>query len=340
MVQVIERRSRRGLVLVLIAAFAVVAFAAGAGAQDVTVAPYQPPDNIADLSGTIESDGSSTVGPITEAVIEEFAAVAPNVQVTNSISGTGGGFERFCVTGDTDIQNASRAIADDEVAACAASGIDFFGFEVAFDGLSILVNPANDFLTCLNVEALRLVFSGQADSWDDLNPEFPAEEFTTYSPGTDSGTYDYFSEAIMEDGDVIADEYSEDDNVLVEGIAGDENAIGFFGFAYYEQNQDRLKLVEVDGGTGCVAPSPDTVRDGSYTPLSRPLYVYVKAESLTRSEVQEFLRFYIANLEALVPDVGYVTAPTEDYVADQAKLEGAIAGTVPPDSQAAGTPEA
>ncbi len=337
MVTVIERVGREGLVLALIAAFALSSFAARAGAQDAEVAPYEPPDNIEEISGSIEADGSSTVGPVTNAVIEEFAAVAPNVQVTNDISGTGGGFERFC-NGETDLQNASRPITEDEAARCAENGVEFYRFVVAFDGITVVVNPENDFLECLTVEELRTIFSDAELDWSDVNGEWPGEAITSYAPGTDSGTYDYFSEAVMEEGDVVADEYSEDDNVLVEGVAGDQYAIAFFGFAYYEENQDILKAVSIDGGSGCVAPSFETIQDGSYAPLSRPLYVYVRAESLQRPEVQEFMRFYIASLTDLVGDVGYIALPAEDYAAAQEKLEGAISGTVQPDSATAATP--
>ena len=282
-VNVIERTSRRALVLAMVALFAISSLAA---AQDAGPAPYVPPENIGDLEGSIESDGSSTVGPVTEAVIEEFAGVAPNVQVVNNISGTGGGFERFC-NGETDIQNASRPIEDDERSACAANGVSWYEFQVAIDGLTVVVNPENDFAECLTTEQLFTIFGATGQSWSAIDPSFPDETITTYAPGTDSGTYDYFSEAIMDDGDVVADEYSEDDNVLVQGVGGDRYGIGFFGYAYYEQNQDALKAVAIDGGNGCVTPSDETVQDGSYAPLARPLFVYVAAESLQRPEVQE-----------------------------------------------------
>lgn len=306
-------------------------------AQEATPAPYTAPENASDLSGTIVADGSSTVGPITEAVAEDFAAVAGGVDVEVNISGTGGGFKRFC-EGETDIQDASRPINEEgEASVCRENGIDYYAFEVAYDGLSILVNPANEFAECITVDQLRQLWMADStiDSWDDLNPEWPDQPLTNedlYGPGTDSGTYDYFVEAIIGEGSTRTDyQPSEDDNVLVEGVAGDENALGFFGYAYYEQNQDRLKLLAVDSGTGCVAPSPETVRDGTYAPLSRPLYVYVKAESLTRPEVQEFMRFYLANSIALVADVGYVDSPVATYLSDQAKLEAAIGGTGTPD---------
>lgn len=310
----------------------------GARAQDATPIPYTPPANAGDLSGKIIADGSSTVGPITEAVTEEFNAVAPNVEVEVNISGTGGGFKRFCA-GETDIQDASRPIKPEEEEACRQAGVNYYVFEVAYDGLSIVVNPANDFVECLTVDQLKRLWEANStvDSWNDLNPEWPDKPISLYGPGTDSGTYDYFVEAIIGGDGSTRTDYtpSEDDNVLVEGVAGDENALGFFGFAYYEQNHDRLKLVAVDGGNGCVLPSKETVRDLSYKPLSRPLFVYVKAESLTRPEVQEFMRFYLANAMELVDDVGYVDSPVEVYVRDQQKLEAAIAGTAQPDGPGA-----
>ncbi len=333
------RRISRGSATALIAALLLSLWTAlGGSAQEATPIPYTPPANAGDLSGKIIADGSSTVGPITEAVTEEFNAVAPNVEVEVNISGTGGGFKRFCA-GETDIQDASRPIKAEEEEACRQAGVNYYVFEVAYDGLSIVVNPANDFVECLTVDQLKRLWEANStvDSWNDLNPDWPDKPVSLYGPGTDSGTYDYFVEAIIgKDGSTRTDfTPSEDDNVLVEGVAGDENALGFFGFAYYEQNQDRLKLVAVDGGNGCVLPSKETVRDLSYTPLSRPLYVYVKAESLTRPEVQEFMRFYLANAMELVDDVGYVDSPVEVYVRDQQKLEAAIAGAAQPDGPGA-----
>ena len=304
-------------------------------AQDATPAPYTPPANAGDLSGKIIADGSSTVGPITEAVAEEFATVASDVEVEVNISGTGGGFKRFCA-GETDVQDASRAINDEEMATCREAGIQYYVFEVAYDGITIVVNPANDFVTCMTVDQLKKLWQADspAQNWSDIDPSWPNEKVNLYGPGTDSGTYDYFVEKILGSADASTrTDYtpSEDDNVLVEGVAGDENGLGFFGFAYYEQNQDRLKAVEVDGGNGCLSPSTDTIRDGTYAPLSRPLFVYVKAESLARPDVQEFMRFYLANAISLVADVGFVDSPTDVYVKDQARLEAVIAGNGTPD---------
>lgn len=304
--------------------------------------PYTPGADPASLSGKVEADGSSTVGPITEAVAEEFNKIAGGVEVTVNISGTGGGFKRFCA-GETDLQDASRAIKDTEAELCAAAGVNYYAFEVAYDGLSVVVNPENDFVTCLTVAQLNQIWmkDSTVDSWNDVDASWPDEPIALYGPGTDSGTYDYFTDEINGEEGVSRDDYtpSEDDNVLVEGVAGDKNALAFFGLAYYEQNADKLKLVEVDGGAGCIAPSAETVQDGSYAPLSRPLFVYVSAASLARPEVQEFVRFYLAMTATLAEEVGYVDSPIATYLADQAKLEAAIGGSAMPDGPApAATP--
>ncbi len=330
----VRRRIHAGATALAVALLLAVSVVAAAWAQEATPIPYTPPENVGDLSGQILADGSSTVGPITEAVAEEFFAIAPGVEVEVNISGTGGGFKRFCA-GETDIQDASRPISEEEIEMCREAGVQYYTFEVAYDGLSIVVNPENDFVECLTVDQLRQLWEADSavDSWSDLNPEWPDETIALYGPGTDSGTYDYFVEAIIGGDTSTRTDYtpSEDDNALVEGVAGDDNALGFFGLAYYEQNQDRLKLVAVDGGNGCVRPSEETVRDLSYTPLSRPLYIYVNAESLTQPEVQEFMRFYLASAGELAADVGYIASPAEIYVQDQAKLDAAIAGTGTPD---------
>jgi phosphate transport system substrate-binding protein len=313
-------------------------------AQDATPAPYTPSADVSSLSGEISIDGSSTVGPIVQALAEEFNGVAGGVQVPVGISGTGGGFERFC-NGETDISNASRPIKEEEAANCAANGINYYEFQIAYDGITVVVNPENDFITCLTVAQLNQIWAPDSTvtNWSDVDPSWPAEPIALYGPGPDSGTFDYFTEAINGETDASRTDYnpSEDDNVLVQGVSGDTNALGYFGLAYYEENADSLKAVEIDGGNGCVAPSTETVRDGSYAPLSRPLFVYVKADSLSRPEVQEFVRFSLATAPAISGEVGYVASPDAVYVADQVKLEAAIAGTGTPDGPApAASPEA
>src|ERR671910_1637375 len=295
------------------------------------------------LSGEIVSDGSSTVGPLTQAVAEEFNGQASNVQISVDISGTGGGFERFCA-GETDVQNASRAIEEDEIAACAENGVDWYEFEVAYDGLTVVTNTENTWLTCITTDQLKQLWQKEspANTWADLNPDYPADTVNLYGPGTDSGTFDFFVETILGEDEIREDfTPSEDDNVLVEGVAGDVNALGYFGLAYYEANQDSLKALAVDNGDGnCVTPSPETVQDGTYAPLSRPLFVYVKAGSLERPEVQEFVRFYLNEAPTLAAEVGYVASPDEAYAEDTASLEAAISGSGTPDSAAAATPAA
>ena len=331
----------------LIAALIAMLMVSPALAQDATpgASNYTPPDNIGELEGSIVSDGSSTVGPITQAAAEDFNELAPNVESSVSISGTGGGFTKFC-DDETDLQNASRPIDEEEAAVCAENGVDYYEFEVAFDGLTIVVPESNTFLTCISTDLLRQIWMGEITNFNEINPEFPDLEIQLFGPDTESGTYDYFNEEILgedEAGETIepaADyEPSSDDNVLVEGVSGTEGGLGYFGFAYYEDAQDRLNAVAVtaDGDlNNCVAPSPDTIRDGTYTPLSRPLFVYVKASSLAENPaLQEFMRFSLADSASIAQSVGYVDAPAEDIAAAAEKLEGAIAGSAPPDSQGA-----
>ena len=268
------------------------------------------------LSGTVAIDGSSTVFPIAEAVAEEFQIANSGVRVTVGFSGSGGGFERFCA-GETDISNASRPINSREVERCAAAGIDFTELSVAWDGLSVIVNPANDFVSCLTTAELSRIWepASSVDTWADVRSGWPAEGIRLYGPGTDSGTFDYFTETINgESGASRADfQASEDDNILVQGVAGDQYALGYFGYAYYAENSDRLKLVEVDGGAGCVAPSDETIEDASYAPLSRPLFVYVKHEALARPEVLAYVSFMLEEAGALVPSTGYHALADEEY---------------------------
>lgn len=338
----IGRATRKGA---LVAFLGTMALAPVATAQDATPAPYTAPEDIADISGSIESDGSSTVGPVTEAVIEEFSAVAPGIAVTNGISGTGGGFERFAI-GEIPIANASRPIADDEVALAAENGVDFYRFDVAYDGVSVVVSAENDFIESLTVEQLAQLWSadGGVTNWSDLDPSFPEEPVELYGPGADSGTFDFFNEEVLGEDVAVRTDYnpSEDDNVLVEGVAGSPNALGYFGFAYYEANADSLRLVPIDNGDGPVEPSVETIGDGTYAPLSRPLFIYVNAEALQSDPaIQEFLRFYLSSSAELSADVGYVALPSELGVEQQTKLDGAISGDIAPDSLAVeGTPVA
>ena len=269
------------------------------------------------LRGTIEIDGSSTVFPITEAVAEEFMLQAGRgVRVTVGESGTGGGFKRFCA-GETAIANASRKIKESEREACAQSGVEFVEIPVAYDGISVVVHPDNTFVDCLTIDELRRIWEpgSQVRSWADVRAGWPAGELHLYGPGTDSGTFDYFTEAVVGEEDASRADFtaSEDDNVLVQGVSGDPNGLGYFGYAYYEQNKERLKLVSIDAGEGCIAPSAATIRGGSYRPLSRPMFIYVNRKAFERPEVADFVRFYLESAGQLVPEVGYVPLGAEQY---------------------------
>jgi len=279
------------------------------------------------LSGDVRVDGSSTVFPITEAVAEEFSNVS-DANVNVAFSGTGGGFEAFC-RGEIQIADASRPIKDSETQACADAGIDdIVEFQVGTDALTVVVNPSNDFVTCLTVDQLHQIFKeGGATTWDQVDPSFPAETIVRYYPGTDSGTYDYFTEEIITKVDEAAAHTSEptsseDDNVLAQGVEGDEFAIGYFGIAYYLEAGQNLKAVEVDSGDGCVAPSAETALDGTYTPLSRPLFIYTRTSFLEdKPEVLGFVNFYLENSQTLVPEVGYVELPEDVWDEQVAKLQ-------------------
>jgi phosphate transport system substrate-binding protein len=277
----------------------------------------------AGMTGTVRIDGSSTVFPITEAVAEEFQRENRGVRVTVGISGTGGGFKKFC-SGETDIADASRKITEGEREACRAAGYEPIELAVAFDGLSVVANPENDFCDCLTVEELRRIWEpgSTVERWNQVRPDWPNEEIVLYGPGTDSGTFDYFTEAIMGESGASRPDFtaSEDDNVLVQGVAGDRYSLGYFGYAYYVENRNRLKLVAVNGGDGCVRPSPETIENGEYRPLSRPLFIYVRRSALERPEVEVFVRYYLENAAMLVPDVGYVPMGAERYQAELSEI--------------------
>jgi len=270
------------------------------------------------LLGEVKIDGSSTVYPITEAIAEEFRVDQPKVKVTVGVSGTGGGFKKFS-RGETDINDASRPIKSGEKETCAASNIDFVELTVAYDGLAVLVSPDNDWVDHFTVDELKRIWEpsaqGQVTQWNQIRPEWPDEEFHLYGPGVASGTYDYFTEAIVGESGASRGDYtaSEDDNVLVQGIAGDKNSIGFFGLAYYEENREKLRLVGVDNGTGPVTPSLETVKTGTYAPLSRPIFIYVSSAAVKRPEVIEFVNFYLANAATLVTEIGYIPLPDSEY---------------------------
>jgi len=276
-----------------------------------------------ELRGTVSLDGSSTVYPISEAIAEEFLSVAPRVRVTVGVSGTGGGFKKF-LSREIDINDASRTIKNSEIEEARANGIDYLEIPVAFDGLSVVVNPNNTWVDYLTVDELRMIWQpgSMVDSWDDIRPNWPQLPIRLYGPGTDSGTFDYFTESVNGESGASRPDYtaSEDDNVLVQGISGDENALGFFGYAYYIENQDNLKIVPIDEGNGPVAPTAQSINDGTYAPLSRPIFVYLKTDSLARPEVRSFVDFYIDNAAGIANEVGYIELPEEMYQASRDAL--------------------
>ena len=273
-----------------------------------------------EMSGTIEIDGSSTVFPVSQAVAEEFHRENPNVQVNVGVSGTGGGFKRF-TTGETDISDASRPIRDGEREAAVANGIEFIAMRVGTDGLSVMVNPSNDFVDCLTIPELNAIWTpgSEINNWNQVRPEFPDQRMRLYGPDTDSGTFDYFTEEVNGEAQVSRADYtaSADDNVLVQGIGGDRGALGYFGYAYYQENTNRLRAIGIDNGSGCVDPSPSAIEDGSYAPLSRPLFIYVNVASLARPEVKAFVEFYMDNGAALTAEVGYVPVADDVYAANK-----------------------
>jgi phosphate transport system substrate-binding protein len=300
------------------------------GASGTPAGTAQPPDGgYAGLSGSVVIDGSSTVGPIAEAAAEEFGKVS-DVSVTVGISGTSGGFEKFC-RGETDISDASRPIKDSEKDACAAAGIEFVEIAVGIDGLTVAVHPDNDWATCLTWSQLRAIWDqGSAvDNWNDIDPSFPDEALVLFSPGADSGTFDYFTEQINGTTDQLRNDdrvtFSEDDNVLVQGVQNNKGAMAYFGYAYYAENADTLKALEVDGGAGgeapgCVAPTDDAINDGRYS-LSRPLLMYVARGALTeKPQVRGFMDFVLRSPD-LVRDVGYVPLTDDAYEEGLRSLE-------------------
>lgn len=277
------------------------------------------------LSGTVKVDGSSTVFPITEAAAEEFQIANPGVQVTVGVSGTGGGFKKFAA-GETDISNASRPIKEKEAAAAKEKGIDFVEIPVAYDGISVVVSKENGFVDKLTVDELKKIWEpdSKVKTWKDVRPEWPDEEIKLYGPGTDSGTFEYFTEAIVGEAKKSRPDYtaSEDDNVLVQGIAGDKNSLGYFGYAYFEENADKLKLVPIDNGDGnAVTPTFDTIKDGTYKPLARPIFIYANKKSLEKPEVKEFVKFYLENAPELVKSVFYVPLTDDKYKESLAKIQ-------------------
>lgn len=278
----------------------------------------------AELSGTIIIDGSSTVFPITEAVAEEFHKVYPGISTPIGVSGTGGGFKKFTI-GETDISNASRPIKDSEAEIAKANGIEYVEFAIAYDGIAVVVSTQNDFVDSLTVEELKKIWEPESTvmTWKDVRPEWPDEAIKLYAPGTDSGTFDYFTEVITGESGASRTDFtpSEDDNVLVQGIAGDRYSLGYFGYAYYVENTDKLNIVKIDNGNGPVEPTFDTIMEGSYAPLSRPIFMYVSRKALEQEHVKVFVEYFLTEGTALVSEVGYVQLSDASYEVELAKLK-------------------
>ena len=304
------------LVAASLAALSLVAVGCGGG------------DDSSGAGDLITADGSSTVGPFTTKAAEDWKASGGG-DVTVGISGTGGGFERFCA-GETDISNASRRIDEEEAALCEENGVEYVELEVALDALTNVVNLENDWTTCLTVEQLNAIWKpgSTVKNWNQVDATFPDVPLKLYGAGTDSGTFDYFTDAINGDEGASRTDYSatEDDNVTVQGVAGDRGALGYFGFSYFEENQDKLKALEVDGGSGCVAPSAESAQDDSYTPLSRPLFMYVELSSLQDNPAtEEFVRYALENQNTIAEEALYVPLSQEQIDEQLQKLDDATA---------------
>ena len=289
-------------------------------------------------STMVRLDGSSTVYPISEAVAEELQRADRSMRVTVGISGTGGGFEKLCA-GEVDLCAASRPIKPSEVEACARAGIGYIEIPVAYDGIVMIVNPENTWARHITTDELHAIWEpaaqGRVKRWSDVRPGWPDAELRLFGAGVDSGTYDYFTQAIVHEEHASRGDYtsSEDDNVLVVGVAGDPLALGFLGFAYYDQNRSRLAALPVDdgdpdNGAGPIAASLETIGGGTYQPLSRPLFLYVAATSLDRPEVDRFVRFYLDSAAALVEEVGFVPLPRRAYTLGQARVDRRVTGSM------------
>ena len=311
--------------------FAIVALGGGdsavrRGMREMRTRGHQQPRRHA-LSGDIRVDGSSTVGPLTEAAAEFFQEEHPDVRVTVGISGTGGGFEKFAA-GETDISDASRLIKPEEAQACGDNGVECGEMQVANDGIAVVVNKENTWATSLTVEQLKMIWNegSKIDNWNQVDPSFPDVPLELFGPGTDSGTFDYFTGAINGEEGVSRTDYqaTEDDNVAVQGVEGSKGGMAYFGLSYYEQNMDKLKAVSIDAGDGPVAPSTETVQSGEYTPLSRPLFIYLNNEALQRPEMAAFIQFYLDNVDSIAKQALFVPMTAEQTAASKTALTAAL----------------
>ncbi len=288
-----QRRKRAAWGTILVTGAALVAAGCGGESTDRAV---------------IDADGSSTVFPIMQALAEEYGA-DHDVDVSVGTSGTGGGFKKFCA-GETGISDASRPIKEEEVEACKDGGVEYVELAIATDGLSVVVNPDNDFVDCLTIDQLSMIWKpgSKVSNWSDVDPKFPDLEMSLYGPGTDSGTFDYFTDEVNGEEGASRDDYtaSEDDNVLVQGVSGDEGALGYFGYGYVVENKDKVRPIGVDAGDGCVEPTTETIESGEYSPLSRPLFIYVSKDAAGEEATSDFIDFALENVNDLVGDVGFI----------------------------------
>ena len=287
------------------------------------------------LKGDIDVDGSSTVFPITEAVAEEFGYLTEgNVRVTVGVSGTGGGFKKFC-NSETQISDASRPIKASEVQLCADAGIEYIEIPVAIDGLTVIANKDNTWAQCMTIEELDQMWGPDAEGtvtkWNQIRPDWPDDEMDMYAPGVDSGTFDYFTDTVSGESGASRGDFtaSEDDNLIIQGVSGGKNGVGYLGYAYYVENADKLKAIEIDGGNGCVPPTEANINGGSYAPLSRPLFIYVRKDAASIPHIAEFIRYYLSkDGQALAAEVGYIPYPQPVYDLALAKFENGTTGTV------------
>jgi phosphate transport system substrate-binding protein len=312
----VRSSSKLSLLPVVLVAFGLATLVAACGGDDG--------GGSSKLQGTIRIDGSSTVGPLTEAAAELFREENPDVRITVGISGTGGGFEKFCA-GETDISDASRSIEAEEEEACRKGNVSYEEIQVANDGIAVVVNPDNVWADCLTTDELKKLWDKGSDvnNWNEVKSDFPDQSMKLFGAGTDSGTFDFFTDKINGEEGRTRRDYSpsEDDNVTVQGVAGDKGNLGYFGLSYAVANEGKVKTLQIDGGDGCVEPTSDTVQDGSYKPLSRPLFIYPSENALKRAEVREFAKYYVENYEQIAEQAQFVPMTSEQQQESEQKVE-------------------
>ena len=310
-----------------LALFLVLALVATACGNSPDQGSNDSGENGDDIAGAIAIDGSSTVAPLTDAIAEEYAAEQPGVQVNIGVSGTGGGFERFCGTGDIQIANASRPIKDAEAEQCATNGVEFVEVRVGTDALTMVTSAETDWVDCLTTEEVVKIWGPDgAKTWSDVRADFPDQALEIFAPGADSGTYDFMNETVLAKDAEPRQDYngSEDDNIIAQGVIGTKGSWGFFGFAYYQESSEQLRGISYDAGDGCVAPSADTARDGSYQ-LARPLFIYVRTDALAQAHIADFVTFYLDTVNDVIEEVGYISASDQELADARAKVDAATA---------------